>query len=408
MFPLNTKQFSAAFLDVKRNSQGYNEEVSSVDRDATKKLLRPFHISQIGPSSIPQCHHLGTMMWNFMWNCARRECYPPAHHLESREDSRMESRRAPEQSCSSVLPEFELHRVTSKHKAREANERQSAENIELSRLVKTQSLNKTSSTRSTDSSRNNVCCVEAEPQNRGILQQSSCEEANVSNETFVNSKLSKSIRASHWDSDMKSSESEHCIVSDYFDRESKLSPTCNVLSELETKVDVNGIYGRESLHRDLVCNGDWWLNSDNISNLKDSTAPLIPHAYSIEEGDFVGKKKFLERLLETELQIKPLTPVKDGIYSQRPVSNTFTLNLNLETVMSVLCTDEEHSKNAEHSDIDLCGKISILYGIQDTIVSVVASEVVGMYDYISGAVYGLKGCCHDESEYQLKVIHSSN
>ena len=71
MFPLNTKQFSAAFLDVKRNSQGYNEEVSSVDRDATKKLLRPFHIPQIGPSSIPQCHHLGTMMWNFMWNCAR-------------------------------------------------------------------------------------------------------------------------------------------------------------------------------------------------------------------------------------------------------------------------------------------------------------------------------------------------
>ena len=40
--------------------------------------------------------------------------------------------------------------------------------------------------------------------------------------------------------------------------------------------------------------------------------------------------------------------------------------------------------------------------------SVVASEVVGMYDYISGAVYGLKGCCRDESEYQLKVIHSSN
>ena len=202
MFPLNTKQFSTAFLDVKRNSQGYNEEVSSVDRDATKKLLRPFHIPQIGPSSIPQCHHLGTVMWNFMWNCARRECYPPVHHLESREDSRMESRRAPEQSCSSVLPEFELHRATSKHKAREANERQSAENIELSRLVKTQSFNKTSSTRSTDSSRNNVCCVEAEPQNRGILQQSSCEEANVSNETFVNSKLSKSIRASHWDSDM--------------------------------------------------------------------------------------------------------------------------------------------------------------------------------------------------------------
>ena len=113
-------------------------------------------------------------------------------------------------------------------------------------------------------------------------------------------------------------------------------------------------------------------------------------------------------MLETELKIKPLTPVKDGIYSQRPVSNTFTLNLNLETVMSVLCTDEEHSKNAEHSDIDLCGKISILYGIQDTIVSVVASEVVGMYDYISGAVYGLKGCCHDESEYQLKVIYSSS
>ena len=52
---------------------------------------------------------------------------------------------------------------------------------------------------------------------------------------------------------------------------------------------------------------DWWLNSENISNLNESTAPLIPCACSVEKGDFVGKKKFLERLLETELQIKPLT-----------------------------------------------------------------------------------------------------
>ena len=107
MFPLNTKEFSAVFLDVKRNIQGYNEEVSSVDRNATKKLLRSFHIPQIGSSSIPHCHCFGSMMWNFMWNCARGECQPPAHHLQSREDSRMESRRAPEQSCSSVLPKFE-------------------------------------------------------------------------------------------------------------------------------------------------------------------------------------------------------------------------------------------------------------------------------------------------------------
>ena len=57
-------------------------------------------------------------------------------------------------------------------------------------------------------------------------------------------------------------------------------------------MDVNGIYGRESLQSDLVCNGDWWLNSDNISNPKDSTASLIPCACSIEESDFVGKKKF--------------------------------------------------------------------------------------------------------------------
>ena len=65
MFPLNTKEFSAVFLDVKRNIQGYNEEVSSVDRDATKNLLRSFHIPQIGSSTIPHCHCFGSMMWNF-------------------------------------------------------------------------------------------------------------------------------------------------------------------------------------------------------------------------------------------------------------------------------------------------------------------------------------------------------
>ena len=80
-------------------------------------------------------------------------------------------------------------------------------------------------------------------------------------------------------------------------------------------MDVNGIYGRESLQSDSVCNGDWGPNNENISNLKDLTTPLIPRACSVEEGDFVGKKKFLERLLEKELQIKPLTLVKDGIYS---------------------------------------------------------------------------------------------
>lgn len=46
---------------------------------------------------------------------------------------------------------------------------------------------------------------------------------------------------------MKFLEFEYCIVLDYFDRELKLSLICNVLSELEIKVDVNGIYGRESL-----------------------------------------------------------------------------------------------------------------------------------------------------------------
>ena len=80
-------------------------------------------------------------------------------------------------------------------------------------------------------------------------------------------------------------------------------------------MDVNGIYGRESLQSYSVCNGDWGPNNENTSNLKDLTTPLIPRACSVEEGDFVGKKKFLERLLETELQIKPLTLVKDGIYS---------------------------------------------------------------------------------------------
>ena len=36
---------------------------------------------------------------------------------------------------------------------------------------------------------------------------------------------------------------------------------------------------------------------------------------------------------------------------------------------------------------------------------VAESEVVGIYDYISGTVHGLDGCCHDESESQVKVIY---
>ena len=38
--------FSAAFLDVKRNIQGYDEEVSSVDRDATTTEALPYSLNR--------------------------------------------------------------------------------------------------------------------------------------------------------------------------------------------------------------------------------------------------------------------------------------------------------------------------------------------------------------------------
>lgn len=400
MFPLSTKQFSAAFLDVKRNGQGYNGEVSSVDKDAAKKLLRPPHISKTELSSIPQSHRLGNVMWDFMKNCTTGELQLSTHHFKSKGDSRILSQRAPEQSCSSVLPEFEIHRVTSERRTSEKKARQSVNNFKSSTLIEIQAFHTTPSINGTSSSQNTVRCMQAEAQKRDFLQQSSHEEANVSNEVSVNSKLSKSGGTFNLDSDIKSSESECHIVPDDFDEESKLSTACNIPSQ--TRADVDDSYGKESFQSDLVCNGDCRLTNGEISNLKDLTAPSIYHAVGIEEDDFVGKKKFLERFLERELQIKPLTVVKGCNYSQKPVSNLFTINLSLDTVMSVLCTDGKDSRSAEHSDIDVCGKIAILYGIQDKTVSVVDFEVVGMYDYISGAVYGLQGFCHDESVYQSK------
>lgn len=340
MFPVNTRQFSAAFLDIQRNSRGYNDEVNSINRDATKRLLRPFLIPQIEPSAIPQWHHLGNAMWTFARNCATGECESPA-------------RGAHERSCSSVLPEFAPHCVPSGRKTPELNEQQNLQDTELFRLIETRKLNTTSIINGSDHYYNNVLGEEGS-QNRGFFQESSCEEAHSCNEVFVGSKLSKEIF--DLDSNKKSSECEHHVLSVKFDSESKLSPTCNIPSELENKAGGGGGigYDRESVQGDMVSNGARWINTAKILNLKESTAASSSTLSGIKQGDYtkgqhlcdnmiIGKGKFMEELLKKELHIKPLPLCKHRGYSKKPISNIFTMNLSLDTLMSVLHVEDRKS-----------------------------------------------------------------
>ena len=106
--------------------------------------------------------------------------------------------------------------------------------------------------------------------------------------------------------------------------------------------------------------------------------------------------------------IEPLPLKKQGKYHISAVSLSVTMNLKLEVLNAVLNTETRLSRNVTNEDVDIYGKVAILYGSQETDsshISVLESEVVGLYDYITGIVETLEqhGCRHEDNHGGCEV-----
>ena len=121
-----------------------------------------------------------------------------------------------------------------------------------------------------------------------------------------------------------------------------------------------------------------------------------------------GKNSNESLLCDKTEMIETLPLKKQGKYHGRAVSPSVTMNLKMEALNLVLNTETRLSRNVTNEDVDIYGKVAILYGSQETDsshISVLESEVVGLYDYITGIVQILEGrrCRHQDNHGGFEV-----
>ena len=153
------------------------------------------------------------------------------------------------------------------------------------------------------------------------------------------------------------------------------------------------------------------VGNKTCNNKKDMFSEEISAAYMSTRSDVMrGDDDLLDNspyddmensneLHDKKVQIKPLPFYKCVGINRKNISTTMTLNLKLKALQSVLHTEAKILRNVVYEDVDVCGKVAILHGFQEEeslSISVVESEVVGLYDYIAGTVQPLKQGSHPD------------
>ena len=410
-FPLTVSQFSATFLDFQRNSHGYEEQFDSADLDATKRLLSPF-LPKVAVS-VPQCHRFGNAMWSFAKECTAVQCpsrtqgtgfKPPSCHLSSEEDLKNTPSRTEEPSRSSVFSQF----------ASDASKNEPITFAAYKIPEQRDFTNIKATSNGADRNQNTVVSKVSSSQNDDhyfpdcLGRQTICGEPGD-----VSSKLTSTGAVSSSDGDMKSSLSEnHIFEQANLESSAKLSTNTHPQLDFENSASIGGDV--ESKHNNLFSgDGKCVKNAKNVKT-EESVASKPSCASDIEYKDISNgphchdgliseKQKSLTESIHKEHAITPLSLYKQRNYNSTPISTCLTVNLNLDALLSVLDSKQNNTENAEYDDVDICGKVAILYGFQqNATVSVLQTEMVGLYDYILGTVCGLQQeFCHDESESQV-------
>ncbi len=434
-FPLTTSQFSATFLDFQRNSRGYEKEVDSADLDVAKRLLSPF-LPKV-EVSITESHRFGNAMRTLAKECTTGQCpsrtqstglNPPACRLNSEEDLKVASSGVDELSRSSLLPNFasKNEQITTRtanscreYKIPELDEQRDLDSEPVKNdFTDTATFhefpNIKATSYETDQNQNTVVSEISTSQNEGyhfpdcLDRQSSFEELCEVNSTGA---------VYNYDGNAKSPHFQNHIEPANFESSAKLSTDYHVQHGFENKAGIG--CGIESKDKNLFSGDVKCLKDEkNVKSEESLTSkPLygndieymykdISHGRQLCDGLAIEKQKTLKESLNKECPITPLPLYKQGNHNSIPISTSLTVDLNLEALLSDLQSKQKNAKKAEHENGDICGKVAILYGfLQNATVSVLQTEIVGLYDYILGTVCGLQQeCYHDESESQVKRI----
>ena len=351
MFPLNARQFSSTFLDFCRNSRGYGDDVRTEDKDATKRLLSPASaVTDNGATNkctIPICHPLGNIMWDFVRQCTVVESQSRKQETD------------PLRACG------------------------------------------WNSQREYDFINNNACQSDDDDDDEDVSGGGTGGGVSDDDDDDDDDDIDNSSDSSQ--------NIFHCFIEQAsLSEETKLSS--DSLNEVEnrSRVDNNFILDdglcevEKNIHSEEVVSAYWPSRDNGISDFSNGK-------HLSDNSVSKNAKNSNESLLcdKTEM-IKPLPLKKQGKYHGRAVSPSVTMNLKMEALSLVLNTEARLSRNVTNEDVDIYGKVAILYGSQETDsshISVLESEVVGLYDYITGIVETLEqhGCRHEDNHGGCEV-----
>ena len=383
MFPLSARQFSSTFLDFCRNSRGYGDDVRTEDKDATKRLLSPASAETdngaTNKCTIPICHPLGNIMWDFVRQCTVVESQSRKQETD------------PLRACG------------------------------------------WNSQREYDFINNNACQSDDDDDDDedvgggggggggGVSDDDDDDDDDDDGDDDDDDDDDDSNRDSSGDNvddddddiDISSDSSQnifHCVIEQAsLSEETKLSS--DLLNEVEnmTRVDNNFILDdglcevEKNIHSEELVSA-YWPSGDNGTSSDFSNGKHLS-GNSVRKN---GKNSNESLLCDKTEMIEPLPLKKQGKYHGRTVSPSVTMNLKMEALNLVLNTETRLSRNVTNEDVDIYGKVAILYGSQETDsshISVLESEVVGLYDYITGIVETLErhGCRHQDNHGGCEV-----
>ena len=352
-FPLSARQFSSTFLDFCRNSRGYRDDLRTEDKDATKRLLSPASAETdngaTNKCTIPICHPLGNIMWDFVRQCTVVESQSRKQETD------------PLRACG------------------------------------------WNSQREYDFINNNACQSDDDDDDEdvggggggGDVNDDDDGDDDDDDDDIDNSSDSSQNRF-------------HCVIEQAsLSKETKLSS--DLLNEVEnrTRVDNNFILDdglcevEKNMHSEEL--SAYWPNRDN--SISDFSNGKHLSDNSVRKN---GKNSNESLLCDKTEMIETLPLKKQGKYHGRAVSPSVTMNVKLEALNSILHAETRLSRNVTNEDVDIYGKVAILYGSQETDsshISVLESEVVGLYDYITGIVETLErqGCRHEDNHGGCEV-----
>ena len=391
--------------------RGYVDEIRASDREATRGLLAPFLSTSRATrnvhenTSVPACHRLGTKMWAFASEATAMDVSLPEEESEKYSQSLSLDHNVDESLRGSTVEEFHGSLVkafqspVSKEHVRTGDKesvKQSLNNSNQPKLASTYEVR-------------NGCCVEK--QSSSYLN---AEEASSQSDTTANVRRQFSIGSSPCDCHGTSNLQQNILMSEkaeeveyslYSNTWENFSTSQNMESQKEDTTDSCPESPQKEIvhfnenplaHNVHITSWDYYkewnfsFNEKKKDKHNETNQSLFKNHGRRENIDF-----------KDQLCVKPLPLLKPTEHPNRkmPLSSRM-LSLNLKALKSVIQPKTKHCINAGNSEMQLFGKVAVLFGCDETGTSVFESEVVGIYDYVGGTVLRVD-CLLDANNLQV-------